>query len=117
MFRVFEKQSKNKSKHDWVTTICTDLEEIGLSVTFEEIQKMSRRKWKSMVKVVTENKALINLNETKNGHSKVKQIKHEKLEMQAYLLPNRLKVSKEEIIYIFKMRCKVVNNITSPLSA
>ena len=111
MFRVFEKQSKNKSKHDWVTTICNDLEEIGLSVTFEEIQKMSRRKWKSMVKVVTEKKALIDLNETKNGHSKVKQIKYEKLEMQAYFLPNRLKVSKEEILFIFKMRCKVVNNI------
>ena len=43
IFRVFEKQAKNKSKYDWVTTICNDLEEIRLSVTFEEIQKTRLR--------------------------------------------------------------------------
>ena len=31
--------------------------------------------------------------------------------MQAYFLPKRLKVLKEEILFIFKMRCKVVNDI------
>jgi hypothetical protein len=39
----------------------------------------------------------------------VKLLKHPKLQIQAYFLPNKLKMSKEEIQYIFKMRCKVVN--------
>ena len=45
------------------------------------------------------------------SHSKVKILEHRNLEMQPYLVPNRLNVTKEEIQFIFKMRCKVVNNV------
>ena len=111
LFKVFEKQSQNRSKNDWVSTVCRDLEEIGLKVTFEVIQQMSRGKWKNTVKIHIENNALDKLNALKKTHSKVKHLNHQKLEIQAYFLPNRLKVRKEEIQYIFKMRCKVINDV------
>ena len=38
LFKVFEKQAQNKTKNDWVSRVCRDLAEIGLNVTFEEIQ-------------------------------------------------------------------------------
>ena len=57
---------------------------------------MSKKRWKSMVKTHVEKNALAKLNERKKSHSKVKNLEHPNLEMQSYLVPNRLKVKKEE---------------------
>ena len=111
MFKVFEKQSTTRNKSDWVNTVCDDMEEVGLNVTFVQIQQMSKRRWKNMVKTYVEKNALGKLNDKKKSHSKVKMLEHPNLEMQSYLVPNRLNVTKEEIQFIFKMRCKVVNNV------
>ena len=43
----------------------------------------------------------------KESHSKVRFIKHERLEMQNYLKPNELKIKLEEAQEIFKMRSRV----------
>ena len=54
LFKVFEKQAQTRNKNNWVSTVCTDLAEIGLNVTFEVIQQMSRGKRKNTVKIHTE---------------------------------------------------------------
>ena len=33
LFKVFEKQAQTRNKNNWVSTVCTDLAEIGLNVT------------------------------------------------------------------------------------
>ena len=40
--QVFQTQNENPSKNDWISTVKTDLEELELNVTFENIQKLSK---------------------------------------------------------------------------
>ena len=108
IFKVFEKQCKNRTKKDWVSTVLADLELVGLNVTFADIQLMSKAKWKNIVKRSISEKALENLETRKQMHSKVKELKHTKLEIQNYFLPNGYKMSKEEIQLIFKIRSRVI---------
>ena len=53
--------------------------------------------------------SLKKLDSKKQSHSKVKQLKHPRLITQSYLLPNDQKISKEEILLIFKIRSRVLN--------
>ena len=106
---MFEKQCRDNTSKDWVRTVESDLEKVGLNVTFADIKEMSKVKWKNTVKKSVNENALLYLETVKQTHSKVKLLKHPKLQIQAYFLPNKLNMCKEEIQYIFKMRCKVVN--------
>ena len=47
------------------------------------------------------------LNEMKKKHSKVRHLKHEKLEMQSYLKLNDVDIKKSETQNIFKLRCNM----------
>ena len=109
IFKVFEKQCENRNKKDWVSAVITDLEEIGLHVNFEDIQKMKNERWKSTVKQYIKEKTFSKLKQIKETHSKVKDIKYSKFEMQDYLLPNDQKMTKEEAQNILKMRSKMTN--------
>ena len=42
-------------------------------------------------------------------HSKVKDVKHETLDLKTYFLPNAIKATKEEIQIIFKLRCRMTD--------
>ena len=53
-----------------------------------EIQQTSIMKWKNTVKKHIEENAFIKLENMKLMHSKVKDLKHIKLKMQEYFLPN-----------------------------
>ena len=106
LFKVFEKQSQNRTKKDWITTALADLELLDLTVTFAEIQEMNKLKWKSMVKQSMKEKSLKQLEVTKQKHSKVNKLKHPKLEIQKYFLPNEQAITKEEIQLIFKIRSR-----------
>ena len=109
VFQVFENQCDDRKKKDWVTTVLKDLEIVGLNVTFAEIQAMNKVKWKNMVKTCTSENTLQYLENLKQNHSKVKQLKHEKLQMQKYLLPNEYSITKEDVQTIFKIRSRVMN--------
>lgn len=107
IYRVFETQCKNKTSKDWISTVLSDLEYLELNVTFDDIQKMSKSKWKSEIKKAVRNKSFKILENIKQTHSKVNKLKHQKLEMQPYFLPNRLKCTQEDIQLIFKMRSNI----------
>jgi hypothetical protein len=49
------------------------------------------------------------LQDIKQKHSKVKELKHVKLETPKYLLPNKYESSKEDIQSIFKIRSRVLD--------
>ena len=110
MFKVFEKQNQDRKSKDWVSTVVMDLEEIELNVTFVEIQKISKMKWRNMIRKYTEENTFRKLESMKNMHSKVKDLKHTRLKIQEYFLPNGIEnVTKQETQLIFKMRSKVTN--------
>ena len=49
----------------------------------------------------------MDLNKVKQSHSKVRDLKHEVLKMKQYLMPNNLRMNKEDGQMIFKLRCRV----------
>jgi hypothetical protein len=107
IYKFLEAQIKNPTVKDWVTTVRKDLHELNLSVTFAEIKKMKKGSFKTMIRKSIAEKALQYLNEKKSSHSKVMNLKHEVLQMQTYLMPNKSNISKEEKQLIFCMRSEV----------
>ena len=105
--RVFEAQVKNRTKKDWISTVLTDMEQLGENSTFADIQQMSKGEWKTMIKRSIEDKAFQNLMTRKQTHSKVKELTYEKLEMQSYFLLKKSDCSKEDIQLIFKIRSHI----------
>ena len=89
--------------------VLKDLEELELDVTFVDMKHMNKKEWKITTKTSIEKKAFQTLEKSKQNHSKVRRNKYEKLEIQSYLLPNRLECSKDEIELIFKLRCNMTN--------
>ena len=82
LFKVFDQQCKNTTKNDWVTTIIEDMRVTNLNVTFADIQEINKMKWRSIIKQHIREKSLRDLNKIKEGHSKVKDLKHIKLATQ-----------------------------------
>ena len=87
---------KNPTSKDWVTTIISDLDSLGLDVEFSKIQSIKKQSLKNIVKNNIKERALELLNLQKQKHSKVNMITHKKLEMQDYLLPNENNTTKNE---------------------
>ena len=110
IYKVFQSQNKHRSKKDWISTVIADLVELDLKMKFENIQKISKAKWKSIVKNTIQVKTFEKLQSIKQTHVKVKDLEHISLEMQEYFMPNNIEnVNKEETQLIFKIRCQVIN--------
>ena len=103
----FETQRKNSTSKDWVTTVLSDIRELDLKLTFEDIEKMKKGEFLNEVKRKIECKTLKDLEQMKEKHSKVKENKHPVLKLQKYLMPNETKMNKEDCQPIFKLRSKV----------
>ena len=110
IYRVFESQRRHRNKKDWVTSVEKDLEELELNISFEEIRKMTKYRWKNIVKNTVHKNAFFKLEAKKQTHSKVKDLEHIRLEMQDYFMPNGIEnMNKEEVQLIFKIRSKTTN--------
>ena len=48
--KVFYAQENKPANHDWVTTVKKDLEEFQISFSLEQIEKLSKYKFKKLVK-------------------------------------------------------------------
>ena len=79
------------------------------NVNFADIQQMKKASFIRILKQRIEAKALADLEKVKFGHSKVKHLKHEKLKMQSYFFPNTMKISREDMQLIFKLRSRVTD--------
>ena len=108
LYKMFEKQIEDRSRKDWVSTVLSDLDELNLVYSFEQIQKMSKIKWMNIVKQNSLKHSFYKLELMKEKHSKVSSIKHETFKMQKYLAPNEEDLLKSDMQMIFKMRCKVI---------
>ena len=85
VFKVFNAQLANPDKGDWVLEVLKNLEEYEIKETFQEIEKMSIFKFRSLVAKAVRNTTFKKLVELKNSHSKVKHINYVKFEVQNYL--------------------------------
>ena len=102
IYKFFELQLNNPVKGDWVSTCLSDLLELEIKQTLEEIKSMSAYKFKNLLKSKIEIKALEYL-QRKRG-SKGQEIECKTLEMSEYLLPFNSKLNIEEKRRLFEMR-------------
>ena len=103
------KQIKTQKSKDWISQVIIDFKLLGLDFTLESIKNMKKTRLKIIVNQAIKEKTFSDLVKKKESHSKVMNIRHERLEMQEYLKPNKLKMKIEEAQEIFKMRCRITD--------
>ena len=100
IFQVFDATVKNPVKNDFVKTCERYLQVLDINLSFEEIENLSKWKFKKIVKEKTSKAAFEYLLQQKdklgkNGKiPKIANIKYEKLELQQYLQHGNTKMSK-----------------------
>ena len=116
-YRVFQAQLKSPCKGDWTwtSTVSNDLCELGITLTHQEISRMSKEKFQNFLKEKIKKRAfeyLIAKKEKNKERSKVKDVNYTNLEIQPYLLPNSLSKKTSESIqlcrFIFSLRCRML---------
>ena len=106
--KFFQAQLANPVKDDWTLTVLDNLRDLGIKHTFEEIRKMSKQKFKTIVKEKISQVAFVFLQEEKGKLSKVKDLQYNKLKIQPYLLPNNLadvRLAK----FVFSLRSRMLD--------
>ena len=94
LYRFFKLQEKYPIKGDWVSTCYIDLSELKISESIDEIKKMSRNKFKNLIKSRILVNALEYLN--KKRGSKGQEIIFKNLDMSEYLMPFNSTLNIEE---------------------
>jgi hypothetical protein len=97
VYRFLESQLKGRKPKDWISQVLVDIQELKLNLNLKEIKLMKKAKLKSILNNAVKVKALEDLNKIKASHSKVEKIKHTNSEMQKYLKPNDLKITKDKL--------------------
>ena len=106
------KQLETRKPKDWISQVINDLKELclevqGHPVNIENLKSIRKSNLKIMVNMAIKEKSFKDLEKQKENHSKVMEIKYERLEMQKYLKSNEIRIKVEEAQEIFKMRCRV----------
>ena len=102
-----QSQLKSPVHGDWGQSCHNDLEELEISCTIRDIEKMAENQFRRIVKEKIELKALEYLNNLKAKHSKVMDLHHQNLTMQPYLEPNEMSV--QECKFMFALRSRMVD--------
>ena len=107
--KFFTAQRQSPVKGDWVTTVTNDMRELGINLTMEEIAGTSKLRFKEIIKNKVKMKALQYLTKLKDSHSKVKNIKHENIKLQPYLLSENKNLTINEKKFIFAARTRMLD--------
>ena len=70
LYKCYQAQKLNINKGDWIEQLNKDKVELDLQLTDEQIQSLSKEKFKSLVKSRIEKSAAKNLVELQNSHTK-----------------------------------------------
>ena len=105
--KVYEAQKRRPTKNDWVLSVNADRKDINLSLSDEQICKISSKKFKKIVREKIRKSAFEYLISLKNSHSKVKEILYEKFKIQQYLTDSKLTMKQKSLL--FKLRTKMLN--------
>ena len=105
--KVYSIQKLKNTRKDWYQMICQEKEKYKINLSDEEIQQMSKNKFKQIVSESVDKFAFSQLLKTASEQSKchdiVKQIKSDKFVIQKYLVCEDL--VKEEQQLLFSLRC------------
>ena len=104
--KVFFAQKRKPIGGDWVKLVEDDMKLLDIKLNDNEIKKMKKENFKVFVKKQVDNKSFTYLQNLKEGHSKVKHIKYQKLEMQKYMKDSKFSIN--NIKLLFKLRTRMV---------
>ena len=114
-YRFFQAQQSNPCKGDWSETVKNDLSELDLTLSHDEISKMSKARFQTLVKERIRKIAfayLVKKKEKNKETSKTKDIIYKSLEIQPYLLPNQMSTNSSDSTqlckFTFSLRCRMV---------
>ena len=105
--RFYKAQKSKPSKGDWTTTVIEDRNELNIEIDDEGISKLSKYKFRKIVKEKVTVKAFSELIEKKNSHSKMKDNEYVKFKVQRYL-NSESKLTNPEKFLLFKFRTRMV---------
>ena len=105
--RFFLLQIEQPTRGDWASTCVQNLKELCIFEPLEEIEKMTKNKFKNILKEKIKKEAFVYL--IKKKGIKGKEIKYSVLKMADYLLPNKTGISIEDQRSIFSVRNRMVN--------
>ena len=93
---------------DWVELVRKDIEYLNIDLSFEEIKEKSKKEMEIFIDDKIEKKALEYLNCLKDTHSKMANLKFEKLEMAPYLKPES-NLTNTEKSFIMSLRSRTLD--------
>ena len=105
LFRVSLTMYKNPLRGDWWLTVKEDMEIFNINLSLDEISRLTKYSLKNLLNKKSDAKVLNSLNSQKGN--KVNQIKHKKLEMQKYLLPNTMSIEQQK--FLFQLRSRMLD--------
>ena len=105
--KFFKLQLQHPTKGDWVSACKSDLNEMKIELSFQEIKAMSKESFTKMIKSKIPEIALKYLLE-KRG-SKGKEIIYNKLEMAEYLMPFEKRLKIEDKRKLFSLRNRMID--------
>ena len=115
LYKFFLAQLKNPCKGDWTITVIEDLKQLGITETFEEIARISEERFRNIVKEkikILAFRYLITIKDKEKERSKVNKVQFHELEMQSYLLPNKMSTntmdSTQLCKFVFSLRTRMV---------
>ena len=107
ILKFFKAQKQNPVRGDWSEQITSDIEEINLQLTLEEIKGLPQESFRSKLKRAIDTAAFKWLMEEKKSKSKLKKLNFENLKMQNYLGSNELETLEKKLL--FQIRTRMLN--------
>ena len=105
-------------KGDWVNTVREDLEELKIDLEPRNVTRLSKEVFREIIKESIKDRALHHLKSVQKSHSKARNIKYDKLEMQSYLMSGG-SMTIQEKCFAFAARTRMLDlnaNFKSSLS-
>ena len=109
--QVYEAQKENPVKGDWVKHVEEDFDMIGVDINENEIETMTKSKYKTIVKNKIRDYTFKILREQQEGHTKIKHIQYNELCMQNYLKTHIL--NNQEASLLFSLRSQTTREFRS----
>ena len=107
IFRIYRRQKNTPNAGDWVKLVENDKKVLNLDISVEEIEKISKNKFKKIVETKIDNYALHQLNALKSKHSKSQYLQSSTFKTAGYFIDERF--SKSESQLLFRLRSKTLN--------
>jgi hypothetical protein len=107
IFRIYRSQKNAPNAGDWVKLVENDKKVLDLDISDEEIEKISKNKFKKIVETKIDKYALQQLNALKSKHSKSQYLQSSSFKTAGYLIDERF--SKSEAQLLFRLRSKTLN--------